>query len=215
MLSGSDSDGVWVTLANGLGGGTRAAASSAVALGALRASRRSGGTIREAFMLMQSTARRMRQRHRPRGFCDRLAIGKAGDTRANAPIRPAARTWFRYRDEPGTLACPGILGFSGGGGIRTLEPPKRRLTVFETAPGLMRFGLCKPVAVSSREPRATLGTSQPRRPPSTGRWSLSTRLGLHHRKLPRNGGDGLRARLERMPPGYHSDPSGGDPCLTD
>jgi serine phosphatase RsbU (regulator of sigma subunit) len=48
-------DGVWVTLANGIGGGTRAAASSAVALGALRASRRSGGTIREALMLMHRT----------------------------------------------------------------------------------------------------------------------------------------------------------------
>ena len=37
-------DGVWITLADGLGPSTRAAASSAVALGALRASRRSGGT---------------------------------------------------------------------------------------------------------------------------------------------------------------------------
>ena len=37
-------DGVWITLADGLGPTTRAAASSAVALGALRASRRSGGT---------------------------------------------------------------------------------------------------------------------------------------------------------------------------
>ena len=38
-------DGVWITLADGLGPSTRAAASSAVALGALRASRRSGGTM--------------------------------------------------------------------------------------------------------------------------------------------------------------------------
>jgi serine phosphatase RsbU (regulator of sigma subunit) len=52
-------DGVWITLADGLGGGTRATASSAVALGALRASRRSGGRIREALMLMHRTLREM------------------------------------------------------------------------------------------------------------------------------------------------------------
>jgi serine phosphatase RsbU (regulator of sigma subunit) len=52
-------DGVWVTLADGLGPSTRAAASSAVALGALRASRRSGGTIHEALMLMHRTLREM------------------------------------------------------------------------------------------------------------------------------------------------------------
>jgi serine phosphatase RsbU (regulator of sigma subunit) len=54
-----NADGVWVTLANGLGDSTPAAASSAVALGALRASRRSGGTIREALMLMHRTLREM------------------------------------------------------------------------------------------------------------------------------------------------------------
>jgi serine phosphatase RsbU (regulator of sigma subunit) len=54
-----NSDGVWVTVADGLGGETRSAASSAVALGALRASRRSGGTIREALMLMHRTLSEM------------------------------------------------------------------------------------------------------------------------------------------------------------
>ena len=54
-----NADGVWVALADGLGGGTRSAASSAVALGALRASRRSGGTIREALMLMHRTLSEM------------------------------------------------------------------------------------------------------------------------------------------------------------
>jgi len=54
-----NADGVWVTIANGTGGGTRAAASSAVALGALRASRRSGGTIREALMVMHRTMKEM------------------------------------------------------------------------------------------------------------------------------------------------------------
>jgi serine phosphatase RsbU (regulator of sigma subunit) len=52
-------DGVWITLADGLGGSTRAAASSAVALGALRASRRSGGGITEALVVMHQTLREM------------------------------------------------------------------------------------------------------------------------------------------------------------
>jgi serine phosphatase RsbU (regulator of sigma subunit) len=52
-------DGVWITLADGTGSGTRAAASSAVALGALRASRRSGGSIREALMVMHRTLKEM------------------------------------------------------------------------------------------------------------------------------------------------------------
>jgi hypothetical protein len=40
-----NTDGVWVSVADGLGGGTRATASSAVALGVLRASRRGGGRV--------------------------------------------------------------------------------------------------------------------------------------------------------------------------
>jgi serine phosphatase RsbU (regulator of sigma subunit) len=52
-------DGIWITLADGLGGGTRATASSAVALGALRASRRSGGSISEALMVMHRTLKEM------------------------------------------------------------------------------------------------------------------------------------------------------------
>ncbi len=52
-------DGVWITLADGLGGSTRAAASSAVALGALRASRRSGASIGEALLVMHQTLREM------------------------------------------------------------------------------------------------------------------------------------------------------------
>lgn len=54
-----NADGVWVTLADGLGGSTRAAASSAVALGALRASRRSGADIGEALIVMHQTLREM------------------------------------------------------------------------------------------------------------------------------------------------------------
>jgi serine phosphatase RsbU (regulator of sigma subunit) len=54
-----NADGVWVTVADGLGGSTRAAASSAVALGALRASRRSGADINEALVVMHQTLREM------------------------------------------------------------------------------------------------------------------------------------------------------------
>jgi serine phosphatase RsbU (regulator of sigma subunit) len=54
-----NADGLWITLADGLGGSTRAAASSAVALGALRASRRSGGKISEALVTMHQTLREM------------------------------------------------------------------------------------------------------------------------------------------------------------
>jgi serine phosphatase RsbU (regulator of sigma subunit) len=54
-----NADGIWITLADGLGGSTRAAASSAVALGALRASRRSGAGISEALVVMHQTLREM------------------------------------------------------------------------------------------------------------------------------------------------------------
>jgi serine phosphatase RsbU (regulator of sigma subunit) len=52
-------DGLWITIADGLGGTTRAAASSAVALGALRASRRSGADVPEALIAMHQTLREM------------------------------------------------------------------------------------------------------------------------------------------------------------
>ncbi|HZG49948.1 MAG TPA: PP2C family protein-serine/threonine phosphatase [Thermoleophilaceae bacterium] len=54
-----NADGVWVTLADGLGGATRATASSAVALGALRASRRSGAAMSEALVVMHQTLREL------------------------------------------------------------------------------------------------------------------------------------------------------------
>jgi serine phosphatase RsbU (regulator of sigma subunit) len=52
-------DGIWITLADGLGGSTRAAAASAVALGALRASRRSGSDIAEALVVIHQTLREL------------------------------------------------------------------------------------------------------------------------------------------------------------
>jgi serine phosphatase RsbU (regulator of sigma subunit) len=55
-----NADGIWIALADGLGGsGSRAAASSAVALGALRASRRSDATITEALIVMHQTLKDM------------------------------------------------------------------------------------------------------------------------------------------------------------
>ena len=54
-----NTDGVWCSLADGLGGTTRAAASSAVALGALRAARRSGASVTEALLVMHQALREM------------------------------------------------------------------------------------------------------------------------------------------------------------
>ena len=54
-----NSDGVWVTVADGLGDSTRAVASSAVALGALRASRRSGAGPGEALVVMHQALREL------------------------------------------------------------------------------------------------------------------------------------------------------------
>jgi serine phosphatase RsbU (regulator of sigma subunit) len=51
--------GIWITLADGLGDSTRAAAASAVALGALRASRRSGASIVESLLVMHQTLREL------------------------------------------------------------------------------------------------------------------------------------------------------------
>ena len=52
-------DGVWCAIADGLGDSTRAAASSAIALGALRAARRSGASVGEALLVMHQALREM------------------------------------------------------------------------------------------------------------------------------------------------------------
>jgi|SRR5829696_1062922 len=54
-----NADGIWLSVADGLRGSTLATASSAVALGALRASRRSDGTITEALMVMHRALKEM------------------------------------------------------------------------------------------------------------------------------------------------------------
>jgi len=73
-------DGVWVTLADGLGDSTRSAAASAIALGALRASRRSGAQLSGALMVMHQTLRENAGATRRDDGRDR-ALG-SGSTRA-------------------------------------------------------------------------------------------------------------------------------------
>jgi serine phosphatase RsbU (regulator of sigma subunit) len=52
-------EGIWITLADGLGDSPRATAAGAVALGALRASRRSGSEIAEALVVIHQTLREL------------------------------------------------------------------------------------------------------------------------------------------------------------
>jgi serine phosphatase RsbU (regulator of sigma subunit) len=52
-------DGVWCSVADGLGDSTRAAAASAIALGALRAARRSGASVGEALLVMHGALREL------------------------------------------------------------------------------------------------------------------------------------------------------------
>ena len=85
-----NADGVWITLADGLGGSTRAAASSAVGLGALRASRRSGGDISEALVVMHQALRKM-----PGPRAEMTAVVARGNRRAPRCMWPIAGTWRR------------------------------------------------------------------------------------------------------------------------
>ena len=52
-------DGIWITVADGLRSATRATAAAAVALGALRAARRSGAGVGEALLVMHATLKEM------------------------------------------------------------------------------------------------------------------------------------------------------------
>ena len=52
-------DGIWITVADGLRSATRATAAAAVALGALRAARRSGAGVSEALLVMHATLKEM------------------------------------------------------------------------------------------------------------------------------------------------------------
>jgi serine phosphatase RsbU (regulator of sigma subunit) len=103
-----NADGVWITLADGLGGSTPAAASSAVALGALRASRRSGAGIKEALVVMHQTLREM-----PGPRAEMTAVAARWDT-STSQVRIA---------NCGHVA-PVILRANGG--IEPLRFPKGR-----------------------------------------------------------------------------------------
>jgi serine phosphatase RsbU (regulator of sigma subunit) len=72
-------DGIWITLADGLGSSTRAAAASAVALGALRASRRSGSDVAEALVVIHQTLREL-----PRPHAEMPAVATRWDPASNA-----------------------------------------------------------------------------------------------------------------------------------
>ena len=113
-------EGVWITLANGLGGTTRSAASSAVALGALRASRRSGAGISEALMVMHQTLREM-----PGPRAEMTAVAATWDP-ATAQLSVAscghvAPVILRSDSEPEILNFPKAHGLGGRASPKPLE----------------------------------------------------------------------------------------------
>lgn len=129
-----NADGVWVTLADGLGGGTRACASAAVALGALRASRRSDGTVKEALMVMHQTLKEMPGPHAEMSALaahwdpasHRLSVANCGH------VPPIV---LRGGQEPERLEVPKGRGLGGRAGPKpgerstTLEPGDRLIMV--------------------------------------------------------------------------------------
>ena len=187
-------DGVWITLADGLGPSTRAAASSAVALGALRASRRSGGSTHEALMLMHRTLREMPgpsaemtaivARWDPATF--RLEIVNCGHvTPHRDPRRPLGRT-ARHADqarprrprEPATLRA--------GDDPRAGRPADHLLRRRDH----QRRRASRPRLRRGRTGRAPLrgrlgGRHGPQGPPSRSRGERRGAQGRRHRRLPR------------------------------
>ena len=114
-----NSDGIWITLADGLGARPGAAASSAVALGALRASRRSGGRHREALVIMHQTLSELPgpQRRDTRG---RDALGP----RHLGLVSPTAATCAD--SDPARTASPSLEVPPGKGPRRAIEPEAGR-----------------------------------------------------------------------------------------
>lgn len=118
-------DGVWLTIADGLGSGTRAIASAAVALGALRASRRSDGTIKEALMVMHRTLKEM-----PGPHAEMSAVVSHWDpatrelTIANCGHVPPVV--IRNDGTPEKLKVPKVRGL---GGRSAPEPAERTTTL--------------------------------------------------------------------------------------
>jgi serine phosphatase RsbU (regulator of sigma subunit) len=120
-----NADSVWISVAEGLGGSTRAAASSAVALGALRASRRSRGTITEALVVMHQTLREM-----PGPRSEMTAVIARWDL-ATRDLRVAncghvPPVIIRRDSEPERLEIPASHGL---GGRASAKPVERRATL--------------------------------------------------------------------------------------
>lgn len=117
-------DGMWLTLADGLGGGTRAIASAAVALGALRASRRSDATPTEALMVMHRTLQEM-----PGPRAEMTALAAHWDPATHelnvANCGHVPPVVIRAGQEPEHLRVPKALGLGG----RSAPKPVERSTL--------------------------------------------------------------------------------------
>jgi serine phosphatase RsbU (regulator of sigma subunit) len=137
-----NSDGIWLTLADGLGSGTRAIASAAVALGALRASRRSDGTIKEALMVMHRTLKEM-----PGGQAEMSAVAAHWDPATHelvvANCGHVPPIVIRRGGEPEHLNVPKARGLGGRAAPKpadrstSLEPGDRLLMISD---GVVREG---------------------------------------------------------------------------
>lgn len=117
-------DGMWLTLADGIGGGTRAIASAAVALGALRASRRSDATPTEALMVMHRTLQEM-----PGPRAEMTALAAHWDLATHelevANCGHVPPVVIRAGQEPEHLRVPKALGLGG----RSAPKPVERRTL--------------------------------------------------------------------------------------
>jgi serine phosphatase RsbU (regulator of sigma subunit) len=144
-----NSDGVWVTLADGLGDSTRAVASSAVALGALRASRRSGAGISEALVVMHQALREL-----PGPRAEMTAVASHWDPATHeltvANCGHVAPTLLR---EDGEVEHIVVREGHGLGGRASPKPAERSLTL---APG-DRLVMVSDGVVKSGQGQAGLG----------------------------------------------------------
>jgi serine phosphatase RsbU (regulator of sigma subunit) len=144
-----NSDGVWLTVADGLGDSTRAAASSAVALGALRASRRSGARISEALVVMHQTLREL-----PGPRAEMTAVAAHWDPATHelnvANCGHVAPTVLRENGEVEHVRVPQGHGL---GGRASPKPAERSMTL---APG-DRLVMVSDGVIKSAKGQAGLG----------------------------------------------------------